>query len=330
MAFVILSAGTLTQSRMHTISARVFAGVIVAIVFAALVGGFAVGYMVDGKVRNPPQAAPAVPVESQSDLLIGRFGELAGRMVQLQAEAAALTERIGAIKDFEARITENVAADSTPGRIAKTPLGSPAGGPLLQPVPTRAPELPQSRLMLPQLPSAAGVLDGKPEGLLAGEVAEMERDIERLAQTLAGLDRLATGYSLAHMSFPGRSPVAGFGISSGFGNRSDPFRRRLAFHSGVDFPAPTGTQISASAGGRVIFAGRRPDYGLTVEIDHGAGLATRYAHASKLHVKVGQVVLPGDRIASIGSTGRSTGAHLHFEVLKDGLIVDPTSYLAQF
>jgi len=326
MAFVILSAGTLTQSRMHTISARVFAGVIVAIVFAALAGGFALGYMVDGKVRNPPQAAPVVPAESQSDLLIGRFGELSGRMVQLQAEAAALTERIGAIRDFEARITENVAADSAPGRIAKTPLGSPAGGPLLQPVPARAPELP-SALMLPP---AAGILDGKPEGLLAGEVAEMERDIERLAQTLAGLDRLATGYSLAHMSFPGRSPVAGFGISSGFGNRSDPFRRRLAFHSGVDFPAPTGTQISASAGGRVIFAGRRPDYGLTVEIDHGAGLATRYAHASKLHVKVGQVVLPGDRIASIGSTGRSTGAHLHFEILKDGLIVDPASYLAQF
>ncbi|CAI09631.1 M23 family metallopeptidase [Aromatoleum aromaticum] len=328
MAFVILSAGTLTQSRMHTISARVFVGVIVAIVFAALAGGFALGYVVDGKVRNTPQAAPAVPAESQSDLLIGRFGELSGRMVQLQAEAAALTERIGAIKDFEARIIENVAADSTPGRIAKTPLGSPAGGPLLQPVPARAPELP-SGLILPQLPAVVG-LDGKPEGLLAGELAEMERDIERLAQTLAGLDRLATGYSLAHMSFPGRSPVAGFGISSGFGNRSDPFRRRLAFHGGVDFPAPKGTRISASAGGRVIFAGRRPDYGLTVEIDHGAGLATRYAHASKLHVKVGQVVLPGDRIASIGSTGRSTGAHLHFEVLKDGLIVDPASYLAQF
>lgn len=329
MAFVILSAGTLTQSRMHTISARVFAGVIIAIVLAALAGGFALGYMVDGKVRNPPQAAPVLPVESQSDLLIGRFGELAGRMVQLQAEATALTERIGAIKDFEARINENVAAAAPPGRIAKTPLGSPAGGPLLRPVPARPPELPQVGLMPPQLPPAVA-LDGKPEGLLAGELAEMERDIERLAQTLAGLDRLATGYSLAHMSFPGRSPVAGFGISSGFGNRSDPFRRRLAFHSGVDFPAPAGTQISASAGGRVIFAGRRPDYGLTVEIDHGAGLATRYAHASKLHVKVGQVVLPGDRIASIGSTGRSTGAHLHFEVMKDGLIVDPASYLAQF
>lgn len=329
MAFVILSAGTLTQSRMHTISARVFAGVIIAIVLAALAGGFALGYMVDGKVRKSPEAAPVQPAESQSDLLIGRFGELAGRMVQLQAEAAALTERIGAIKDFEARINENVAAAAPPGRIAKTPLGSPAGGPLLQPVPARPPELPQVGLMPPQLPPAVA-LDGKPEGLLAGELAEMERDIERLAQTLAGLDRLATGYSLAHMSFPGRSPVAGFGISSGFGNRSDPFRRRLAFHSGVDFPAPAGTQISASAGGRVIFAGRRPDYGLTVEIDHGAGLATRYAHASKLHVKVGQVVLPGDRIASIGSTGRSTGAHLHFEVMKDGLIVDPASYLAQF
>ncbi|MCK0507863.1 peptidoglycan DD-metalloendopeptidase family protein [Aromatoleum anaerobium] len=329
MAFVILSAGTLTQSRMHTISARVFAGVIIAIVLAALAGGFALGYMVDGKVRNPPQTAPVQPAESQSDLLIGRFGELAGRMVQLQAEAAALTERIGAIKDFEARINENVAA-APAGRIAKTPLGSPAGGPLLQPVPARAPELPQFGLLMPpQLPPAVA-LHGKPEGLLAGELAEMERDIERLAQTLAGLDRLATGYSLAHMSFPGRSPVAGFGISSGFGNRSDPFRRRLAFHSGVDFPAPAGTQISASAGGRVVFAGRRPDYGLTVEIDHGAGLATRYAHASKLHVKVGQVVLPGDRIASIGSTGRSTGAHLHFEVMKDGLIVDPASYLAQF
>ena len=80
----------------------------------------------------------------------------------------------------------------------------------------------------------------------------------------------------------------------------------------------------------MIFSGYRPQYGRTVEIDHGGELVTRYAHASALLVKVGQVVMPGEQIARVGSTGRSSGPHLHFEILRDGRFVDPTTYMAQF
>ena len=112
------------------------------------------------------------------------------------------------------------------------------------------------------------------------------------------------------------------------GNRVDPFVHRHAFHAGVDFAAERGTPIRSSAGGTVAFAGFRPDYGWLVEIAHGNGLTTRYAHASKLLVKVGAVVFPGEPIAIVGSTGRSTGPHLHFEVLRRGSHVDPRLYLA--
>jgi murein DD-endopeptidase MepM/ murein hydrolase activator NlpD len=158
----------------------------------------------------------------------------------------------------------------------------------------------------------------------------MERDLDRLVVKLGRLDKAATDYKLAQMTFPGRAPISDVEISSTYGNRTDPFRKRLAFHSGVDYPAPIGTPILSSAGGRVVFAGFRAEYGNTIEIDHGAGLATRYAHASKLHVKVGQIVMPGQRIADVGTSGRSTGAHLHFEILKDDRVVDPASYLARF
>jgi len=117
-------------------------------------------------------------------------------------------------------------------------------------------------------------------------------------------------------------------LGSPFGNRDDPFTGRRAFHSGLDFAAAPGTAIHAAAGGTVVSAGFRSDYGWVVEIDHGNGLRTRYAHASRLLVKTGDVVAPGATIAAVGSTGRSTGPHLHFEVLRSGEATDPRRYLA--
>ena len=111
-------------------------------------------------------------------------------------------------------------------------------------------------------------------------------------------------------------------------HRQDPIANRHAFHAGLDFAAVAGTPITAAAGGKVVFAGFRSDFGWMVEIEHGNGLTTRYAHASKLLVQQGAVVTPGERIAAVGSTGRSTGPHLHFEVLRRGGALDPKQYLA--
>jgi murein DD-endopeptidase MepM/ murein hydrolase activator NlpD len=121
-------------------------------------------------------------------------------------------------------------------------------------------------------------------------------------------------------------PVKG-DITDKFGYRKDPFTRRTKYHQGIDVGADSGTSIRATASGRVIMAERTSGYGRAVKIDHGRGIVTLYGHASKLLVKAGQTVKKGDIIAKVGSSGRSTGPHLHFEVLLYGTPVDPFQYL---
>jgi len=122
-------------------------------------------------------------------------------------------------------------------------------------------------------------------------------------------------------------PVKGGRITDEFGYRKDPFTRRTRFHAGLDIGADMGSDIVASAGGKVIMAEYTRGYGRAVKIDHGRGLVTLYGHASKLLVKAGDTVKKGDVIAKVGSSGRSTGPHLHFEVLLYNTAVDPLQYL---
>ena len=145
----------------------------------------------------------------------------------------------------------------------------------------------------------------------------------RLGASLARMDALRRGLQ----GVPQVIPAAGARISSGFGYRSDPFANTPAFHAGLDFKGPTGAPIYAAAKGKVAFVGRRPGYGNCVEIDHGNGLRTRYAHMSAFRSKVGQPVTAGQLIGAVGSTGRSTGPHLHFEVRLHGQPVNPRPFL---
>lgn len=124
-------------------------------------------------------------------------------------------------------------------------------------------------------------------------------------------------------------PVTWGWMSSGFGKRVDPFTGKMAWHAGVDFAGKAGSEVVAVASGVVTYAGKRSGYGEMVEINHGDGYVTRYGHHSKLLVKVGDVVKKGQPIGMMGSSGRSTGPHVHFEVLKDGKPVDPTRYVAR-
>jgi murein DD-endopeptidase MepM/ murein hydrolase activator NlpD len=117
-------------------------------------------------------------------------------------------------------------------------------------------------------------------------------------------------------------------ITSGFGRRHDPFRGRLAFHAGIDLAAPRGTAIYAPAAGEVIRVGRLGGYGNVVEIDHGNGVVTRYAHLHAYFVKRGDSLAPGERLGLMGRSGRTTGVHLHYEVLVDARHVDPARLLA--
>jgi murein DD-endopeptidase MepM/ murein hydrolase activator NlpD len=117
--------------------------------------------------------------------------------------------------------------------------------------------------------------------------------------------------------------------SSDYGWRIDPFSGQRAFHEGVDFLAGEGTPVRAAAGGVVVYADLHPQYGNMIEIDHGNDLVSRYAHASRMLVKTGDVVLSGARIAEVGRTGRATGTHLHFEVRHRGVPQNPTHFLRQ-
>ncbi len=129
------------------------------------------------------------------------------------------------------------------------------------------------------------------------------------------------------VAIPSGNPADIMMMSSGFGYRSDPFTGGGAMHSGLDFKGPIGTPILAAAPGRVITAGWQGGYGKTIEIDHGQGIMTRYAHLSGFDAVVGDVVVPGEQIGRMGSTGRSTGSHLHFEVRINGAAVNPRRFL---
>jgi murein DD-endopeptidase MepM/ murein hydrolase activator NlpD len=146
---------------------------------------------------------------------------------------------------------------------------------------------------------------------------------QRLGVSLARMDALERSLAGIPQVLPARLEF----ISSGFGYRSDPFTGDAAFHAGLDFRGPRGTPIYSAAQGVVSFAGIRQGYGNCVEIDHGNGLMTRYAHMSRIRTRRGQQVAPGDVIGAIGSTGRSTGPHLHFEVRINGRPVNPRPFL---
>ncbi|MCI0400494.1 MAG: M23 family metallopeptidase, partial [Gammaproteobacteria bacterium] len=162
------------------------------------------------------------------------------------------------------------------------------------------------------------------------EVADFLESLESLSgqledrgEKLAALESLLMNRRLEAEIFPTGSPVKGGWVSSYFGRRTDPLTGRQEFHEGVDFAGRAGSQVIAVAAGIVTWSGRRYSYGNLVEVNHGNGYVTRYAHNKENLVSVGEKVGKGQVIAVLGSTGRSIGAHVHFEVLHNGKAVDP-------
>ncbi|MHB8741782.1 MAG: M23 family metallopeptidase [Sulfuricaulis sp.] len=176
-------------------------------------------------------------------------------------------------------------------------------------------------------PEQASTSSNSPD--LTSSLDRLSQDIERQQERLAALENLLLDRKLNAAVTPSGWPVQGGWVSSGFGIRADPFTGRQSVHDGVDIAAPMGSPILAVADGIVSFCGERAGYGLLVEITHESGLVTRYAHTSATLVKVGDLVKKGHAIALVGSSGRSTGPHLHFEVVRNGIPVDPMRYLRQ-
>jgi murein DD-endopeptidase MepM/ murein hydrolase activator NlpD len=173
--------------------------------------------------------------------------------------------------------------------------------------------------------------DGQPAQIpnLTAMVDDLQNQLLSREQQLGVLENLILTRELNKQVYPGGRPVEQGFISSYFGARSDPFTGFSAVHKGIDFAGPEGTKISSVAAGLVTFAGERAGYGQMVEINHGNGLATRYCHSEKLLVKQGDMVRKGQEVALMGSTGHSTGPHVHFEVLKNGAQVDPMRFIGE-
>ena len=170
-----------------------------------------------------------------------------------------------------------------------------------------------------------------PQNLSLGDFSEklleLSRQMENRNDMLGVLESQLFEQAVKKKLIPTMLPVAAPFNASGFGRRVDPFTGQWAMHEGIDFLADAGSPVAAAAGGVVVFAGFHPQYGYVVDIDHGNDLVTRYAHCSKLLVKEGDVVARGRKIAESGSTGRSTGPHLHFEVRFRGAAQNPAKFL---
>jgi murein DD-endopeptidase MepM/ murein hydrolase activator NlpD len=167
--------------------------------------------------------------------------------------------------------------------------------------------------------SAAGFMDA---------VYQLERQLNDRQQQLEILEGLMTDRKIQSDGFIAGRPVEGAWIASRFGQRPDPITGRIVFHGGIDFTTgKSGAEINTVAAGVITWSGPRSGYGLMVEVNHGNGFTTRYAHSEKLFVDVGDIVMKGQNIALVGSTGRSTGPHVHFEVYKNGRVVDPAAYI---
>jgi len=231
------------------------------------------------------------------DAMARKVGEMQARMVNLEAMGERVTGLAG-VKPDDLKALQRPPA--TPDRAGVRPSGGQGG-----------PYVPLDHPSLEQLDKTLGVLE---------QLADQHGDMLTLAESRLFESRMKSAM------VPNSRPVEG-PVGSGFGFRTDPFTGRAALHTGLDFSADPGTPILAAAGGMITSTDYHPQYGNLLEIDHGNGLTTRYAHAQRILVKVGDLVKRGQQVALVGTTGRSTGPHLHFEVLVDGSMQDPAKFL---
>jgi murein DD-endopeptidase MepM/ murein hydrolase activator NlpD len=228
-----------------------------------------------------------------------QMGELQARIMRLDAQSERLAKLAGEKKSAAPLTKSNVPSPNAP---LSKPSAANRGGPLV-------------------LSSPYTEMD------LQKHIAELTARVEFETEYLSELEATLLQQSMLKGVLPNRSPIRAAFNSSSYGWRIDPFNGNKAFHEGLDFSANAGAPIFAAAGGIVSAAETMPDYGKIVIVSHGSGLETRYAHTSKILVKVGDRVEKGQVVALVGNTGRSTGPHLHYEIRLNGNALDPRKYL---
>ena len=245
------------------------------------------------------RAMGGVLTQAEQDKIEESYKE---RLQLIQEKLQSTTDEIVQIQKLKDRFMEMATPSAVKSQI---PGGNAKGGPL--------------KLVTAKKNNDADLISALDESLQ--DVSSFKKSVEEInalwAKQLAWLNTLPTG-----------TPVkGGYNLSSGYGLRIDPFTQAMAKHEGLDFAAPVGTPIIASAHGVISRAGWDSQYGNVVEINHAEGFKTRYAHASQLLVRTGQTVKKGDVIAKVGNTGRSSGPHLHYEVIRAGAHINPANML---
>jgi murein DD-endopeptidase MepM/ murein hydrolase activator NlpD len=273
----------------------------VLVVAAIFVAGLVLGRFLLGSNAESRAFARAI-AQQKSDLQAAR-GQIDGKVDALASRVGSLNAQLIRLDALGRRLTDLAGLDRGEFDFDKPP---PAGGPEGQ-------EAGGGSVQVPELTELLDTL---------------EEQIQDREQQLQALEMVMASRELGQRIMPGGLPLIGGWISSHFGYRTDPFTGRGAFHAGVDFAGPPGSRVVAVGPGVISFSGWKQGYGNVVEVTHPTGYMTRYGHNSRNLARVGQSVQKGDAIAIIGSTGRSTGTHVHFEVLRDGNVLNPNRYLA--
>ena len=277
------------------------AGMLISSIVA---GVFLVGTQFGSYLAGPVQGETyARELEKQRLELQAARGQLEGNVDALASRVGTLNAQLIRLEALGRRVVELADLERGEFDFDKPP---PAGGP-------NAPEKAHASVRVPEITSA---------------LESLEIQLKDRERQLFVLEDLMSTKELGQRILPAGWPVLGGWISSHYGRRSDPFTGRRTFHSGVDFAAKAGTKIIATGPGLVSYSGYKAGYGYMVEVKHPSGYVTRYGHNSRNLVREGQAVHKGQPVAVIGSTGRSTGTHVHFEVERDGKRLNPTRYLS--
>jgi murein DD-endopeptidase MepM/ murein hydrolase activator NlpD len=282
------------------------------------------------KAMMPPQLKNSI-ISSQVhlDAYAKELGELQARMMRLDAQNQRLAKLAGE-KDNSIvnnpnnknlAINPNDKPDKKPTDKVKTTIDKSTLSPSIS--------LPTDDALPAQDGRGGPLVNARPmtEPGLQAAILALSKAVDERDDYLSSIEAKILQKSVLKDMLPNSSPVEAAYNSSSYGWRIDPFNGSQAFHEGLDFPANSGTAIYAAADGIVSVAELTHDYGNIVKISHGSGLETRYAHASKLLVKAGERVSKGQIVAEVGSTGRSTGPHLHYEIRLNGNSLDPRKYL---
>lgn len=286
----------------HPVSLAAVGALAIGILGTAFVLGLELGQRSSGALARSNASEWAIAVEKQK-------AELTQMRAEVQERIDALSMRMGQVNGQMIRL------DALGKRLAQMANLDHREFNFDAPPPSGGPE------------SEAGIGAQIPD--LSVMMNDLEERIDMRSAQLAALENVLIARQLREQIYPEGRPVRAGYISSYYGSRQDPFTGHGAFHKGLDFASDAGSHVVAVAAGIVTWAGERSGYGQMVEINHGSGYVTRYAHNRKNLVTVGETVQRGDELAEMGSTGRSTGPHVHFEVLKNGRQVDPLTFIGR-